>query len=51
VRLKAAVTTLAVAPDAARRMLKDIEESLEYPQAGDPGMTLWNLDQGVFKPS
>jgi hypothetical protein len=51
VRLKAAVHTLAVAPDAARAMLHQIEESREFPQAGDAGMTLWNLEQGIFKPT
>ena len=47
----AAKLTLAVAPAAARQMLQNIENSKRYPQAGDAGMSLWNLDQGVFKPS
>ena len=51
VRLKAAVATLAVAPDAARRKLQEIADSREYPQAGDAGMTLWNIDRGVFTPT
>jgi hypothetical protein len=51
VRLMAAKLTLAVAPAAARQMLQNIENSKRYPQAGDAGMSLWNLDQGVFKPS
>ena len=51
VRLKAAVATLAVAPEAARRKLQEIADSREYPQAGDAGMTLWNIDRGVFTPT
>jgi hypothetical protein len=51
VRLKAAVATLAVAPQAARRMLEIIANSREYPQAGDAGMTLRQLDRGAFKPT
>ena len=51
VRLKAAVHTLAVAPQAARAKLKEIEDSYEFPQAGDAGMTLWALEEGIFKPS
>jgi Domain of unknown function (DUF2019) len=51
VRLKAAKATLAVAPAAARAALQTIAESHEYPQAGDAGMTLANLERGVFKPT
>lgn len=51
VRLKAAKSTLAIAPEAARQVLETIASSREYPQAGEAGMSLWNLDQGVFKPS
>lgn len=51
VRLKAAVATLAVAPKSARRKLQEIQDSHEYPQAGDAGMTLVNLDRGIFKPT
>jgi len=51
VRLKAAKATLAVAPDAARSALKAIADSKHYPQAGEAGMSLWNLDRGVFKPT
>lgn len=50
VRLMAAKLTLAVAPAAARQMLQDIYDSKRYPQAGDAGMSLSNLDQGIFKP-
>jgi hypothetical protein len=51
VRLKAAKTTLAVAPEAARQELRAIANSREYPQAGDAGMCLRNLDEGIFKPT
>ena len=51
VRLKAAKATLAVAPGAARKALMEIQASGWQPQAGDAGMSLWNLDRGVFKPT
>jgi hypothetical protein len=51
VRLKAVKATLAVAPEPALRLLKEIAESREYPQAGEAGMSLFNLEQGIFKPS
>jgi len=44
------VHTLAVDPEAARALLHEIEDSKEFPQSGDAGMTLWNLEQGIFKP-
>jgi hypothetical protein len=51
VRLKAVKATLAVAPDAARRMLQVIADSREYPQAGDAGMSIRNLELGIYKPT
>jgi ParB-like chromosome segregation protein Spo0J len=51
VRLNAAKATLAVAPTAARKTLEAIRESRLQPQAGDAGMSLWNLERGVFKPT
>lgn len=51
VRLKAAKNTLAVAPDAAREVLRTIVDSGEYPQAMEAGMSLWNLKRGTFKPT
>ncbi|MGB6536801.1 MAG: DUF2019 domain-containing protein [Xanthobacteraceae bacterium] len=50
VRLNAAKSTLAIAPDQARAMLERIKERRRGPQAGDAGMCLWNLDGGVFVP-
>jgi hypothetical protein len=51
VRVQAAKLTLAVAPMEARRQLEAIANTHWFPQAGDAGMSLWNLDRGVFKPS
>jgi hypothetical protein len=43
--------TLAVAPAAAKQLLQEIADSKEYPQAGDAGMSLWALKQGIFRPT
>jgi Domain of unknown function (DUF2019) len=51
VRLKATKATLAVAPEAATRMLETIPGSREFPQAGEAGMSIYNLDAGIFKPT
>ena len=51
VRLKAVKATLAVAPERALRALRVIAESREYPQAGEAGMSLDNLESGIFKPT
>jgi hypothetical protein len=51
VRLKAAMTTLAIAPQAARDVLEAIKASKQQPQALDAGMSLRNLDQGIYKPT
>lgn len=51
VRLNAATATLTVAPAQARAVLEKIRASQEQPQALDAGMTLWNLERGVFKPT
>jgi ParB-like chromosome segregation protein Spo0J len=50
VRLKAVKATLAVAPVLARQALQAIADSEEFPQAGEAGMSLVNLDRGIFKP-
>jgi UTP-glucose-1-phosphate uridylyltransferase len=50
VRLKAAKRTLGVALEAARNVVQAIYDSEWYPQAGEAGMTLSNLDSGFFKP-
>ena len=51
VRLKAVKNSLAVAPEEGRRTLQAIADSREYPQAGEAGMSLRNLDRGIFKPT
>jgi uncharacterized protein DUF2019 len=51
VRLCAAKATLAVAPQAARALIEKIASSHEFPQAGEAGMTLRALDEGIFKPT
>ena len=51
VRLKAATNSLALAPEEGRLVLQAIADSGDNPQAGDAGMTLWALDEGIFKPT
>lgn len=51
VRLVAAKKTLAIAPQAARRLLEDIKASGWLPDSGDAGMCLRALDDGTFKPT
>ncbi len=51
VRLQAARVTLAVEPEKARKLIEEIANGRKFPQAGDAGMTIVNLDRGVFKPS
>lgn len=51
VRLMAAKLSLAVAPATARALIQSIADSKKYPQAGDAGMCLWTLDEGIFKPT
>lgn len=51
VRLNAARHSLAVAPMAARAVIRAVKDSRQHPQAMDAGMCLWTLEQGIFKPS
>lgn len=51
VRLTAAHANLGVDYIAARRELQAIVDSQWFPQAGDAGMTLWNLDRGFYRPT
>jgi len=51
VRLTAAHANLAVDYIAARRELEAIVDEQWLPQSGDAGMTLWNLDRGVYQPT
>jgi hypothetical protein len=50
VRLQAASFTLGIAPAVARKVIEDVKKSDWFPQAGDAGMTLRYLDEGIFKP-
>jgi hypothetical protein len=50
VQLKAAKATLAIAPAAARHVLEVIAETCYGPQKLEAGMSLSNLDAGIFKP-
>ncbi len=50
VRLQAAKCTVGIAPVAARKVIEAVSESGWFPQAGEAGMTLRNLDEGIFKP-
>jgi hypothetical protein len=51
VRLNAAKATLAVAPGPAKEALQALTKNKLYSQAGDAGMCLWALEQGIFKPT
>jgi len=51
VRLKAAIETLALAPDAARQALQIISDREEYPQAADARGMMRAVDDGTFVPS
>ena len=51
VRLKATKATLAAAPEVAYPMLRAIAVSREYPQAGEAGMSIRNIERGIFKPT
>lgn len=51
VRLNATKATLAIDPDGSRRVLKAIAESGLFPQAGDAGMSIRALQQGIFQPT
>ena len=51
VRIQAAKLTLAISPELARSQLEAIAASDWFPQSGDAGMSLLNLDRGIFKPT
>lgn len=50
VRLQAGRAALAVAPKESRRLIEAIAGSHRFPQAGDAGMCLWTLDEGILVP-
>lgn len=51
VRLTAARANLAVDYPASRREIQDIADSKWGPQSLDAGMTLINLDNGIYRPT
>lgn len=51
VRLKAAIATLALTPDASRRTLQMISDLNEYPQAPFARDILMGLDDGSYTPT
>ncbi|MCO5129852.1 MAG: DUF2019 domain-containing protein [Xanthobacteraceae bacterium] len=51
VRLKAAITLLAIYPELARRTLEHIRDEGADPQRLDAGMLLSSLDDGSFVPT
>lgn len=50
VRLKAARTTIDVAPEAARDVFQKIVDSRRYPQAADALAAIWRLDGKPIMP-
>jgi len=50
VRLEAAKWSLGIAPETARHVIEEIKKSQWFPSALDAGMTLRNLEAGIFKP-
>jgi hypothetical protein len=51
VRLRAAIATLAIAPEKARQTLQIIVDRNEYPDAADARGMLRALDQGTYTPT
>jgi hypothetical protein len=51
VRLKAAIHTLAINRDAARRVLEELAKDKFYQQAADAGIALIEMDRGLYKPT
>ena len=50
-RYMAAHSNLAIDYDKARKELEAIAATNWHPQAAQAGMTLWNLDRGVYRPT
>ncbi len=48
IRLRAAIATLAVAPDESREALQNISDRDEYPQAADARGMMEALDDGTY---
>jgi hypothetical protein len=51
VRLKAALSTMEIAPEAAREVFQKIAASRRYPQAADALAAIWRLDGRPLVPN
>jgi hypothetical protein len=51
VRLMAAHATLAISYAAARQVIQDVADSKFLSYSADAGMTLLNLDRGIYRPT
>ncbi len=51
VRLKAAITTLAIEPQTARNALKKIVDQKEFPQAANASSMISAVNEGRYVPS
>jgi len=51
VRMQTAMATMALEPEAARRVLRSIIDGREFPEALDAGMFLRAVDDGSYKPT
>jgi cytochrome c oxidase assembly protein Cox11 len=51
VRVKAAKATLAIAPVAARQVLEMVAATCYGPEILEAGMSLTNLNNGIYKPT
>ena len=51
VRMSAVKNSLALVPEEGRRVLQEMADSMKQPYADEAGMTLWTLDEGIFKPT
>ncbi len=51
VKVKAMKATLAIAPSAAIEGLRKLTENTRDPACLEAGMSLWAIEQGIFKPT
>lgn len=51
VRVKVAKATLAIAPAVARQVLETVAATCYGPEKLEAGMSLTNLDRGIYKPT
>jgi hypothetical protein len=50
VRVKAMKATLAVAPNEGMEGLRELTKNKRNPACLEAGMSLWAIEQGIFKP-